>query len=63
MGTLEGIVTADGVETAPYSLSSRVPWIEPSDVSEAVTWLCSDAARKVTGICPPIDAGNTGKPG
>ena len=40
-----------------------VPWIEPSDVSEAVAWLCSDAARYVHGIALPIDAGNIVKKG
>jgi SDR family mycofactocin-dependent oxidoreductase len=40
-----------------------VPWIEPADVSQAVVWLCSDAARYVTGVALPIDAGNTAKKG
>jgi SDR family mycofactocin-dependent oxidoreductase len=40
-----------------------VPWIEPADVSEAVAWLASDAARYVTGTSLPIDAGNTAKKG
>jgi SDR family mycofactocin-dependent oxidoreductase len=31
--------------------------IEPRDVSEAVTWLCSDEARYVTGISLEVDAG------
>jgi SDR family mycofactocin-dependent oxidoreductase len=31
--------------------------IESADVSHAVTWLASDAARYVTGIALPIDAG------
>jgi SDR family mycofactocin-dependent oxidoreductase len=35
-----------------------VPWIEPEDVSEAIAWLCSDAARNVTGVALPVDAGN-----
>jgi SDR family mycofactocin-dependent oxidoreductase len=35
-----------------------LPWIEPEDVAEAVLWLCSDAARYVTGIALPIDGGN-----
>lgn len=35
-----------------------VPWIEPEDVSEAIVWLCSDAARSVTGVALPVDAGN-----
>jgi SDR family mycofactocin-dependent oxidoreductase len=40
-----------------------IPWIEPEDVSAAVVWLCSDAARYVTGVALPIDAGNTVKKG
>jgi SDR family mycofactocin-dependent oxidoreductase len=40
-----------------------IPWIEPSDVSEAVAWLCSDAARFVHGVALPIDAGNVVKKG
>jgi len=35
-----------------------VAWIEPGDVSDAVVFLCSDAARFITGIALPIDAGN-----
>lgn len=34
-----------------------IPWIEPSDVSEAVVFLASDAARFITGVALPIDAG------
>jgi SDR family mycofactocin-dependent oxidoreductase len=33
------------------------PWVDPIDVSEAVVWLASDAARYVTGIVLPVDAG------
>lgn len=40
-----------------------VPWIEPEDVSEAVLWLCSDAARFITGVALPVDAGNVVKKG
>jgi NAD(P)-dependent dehydrogenase (short-subunit alcohol dehydrogenase family) len=32
---------------------------EPSEVAEAVTWLCSDRASFVTGIALPVDAGST----
>lgn len=32
--------------------------IEPSDVSDAVVWLCSDEARYVTGVALPVDAGS-----
>jgi SDR family mycofactocin-dependent oxidoreductase len=54
----------DDVREAFAGLNSLpVPWIEPSDVSEAVAWLCSDAARYITGIALPIDAGNTAKKG
>lgn len=34
-----------------------VPVIEPSDVSNAIAWLVSDAARYVTGVTLPVDAG------
>ena len=32
--------------------------IEPSDVSDAVVWLCSDEAKYVTGVALPVDAGS-----
>jgi len=35
-----------------------VAWIEPEDVSDAVLFLCSDAAKYITGVALPIDAGN-----
>ncbi|MBO0805399.1 MAG: mycofactocin-coupled SDR family oxidoreductase [Nocardiopsaceae bacterium] len=35
-----------------------IPWVEPADVSNAIAWLASDAARYVTGVTLPIDAGN-----
>ncbi len=35
-----------------------VAWLEPSDVSDAVVFLCSDAAKYITGVALPIDAGN-----
>ncbi len=38
-----------------------VAWIEPSDVSDAVLFLCSDAAHHITGVALPIDAGNVVK--
>jgi SDR family mycofactocin-dependent oxidoreductase len=37
------------------------PGIEASDISEAYMWLSSDAARYVTGIELPVDAGFTAK--
>jgi SDR family mycofactocin-dependent oxidoreductase len=38
-----------------------VPWVEPLDVSNAVVWLCSDAARFITGVQLPVDAGSVVK--
>jgi len=35
-----------------------IPWVDPVDISNAILWLCSDAARYVTGITLPVDAGN-----
>lgn len=34
-----------------------VPWVEPSDVSNAVVWLASDESRYVTGTTLAVDAG------
>jgi (+)-trans-carveol dehydrogenase len=57
--------TADDVREpfAALNILPDVAWLEPEEVSEAVFWLCSDAARHVTGIALPIDAGNTVKKG
>ena len=35
-----------------------IPWVDPADVSNAIVWLASDAARYITGITLPVDAGN-----
>ncbi|KAF0958006.1 mycofactocin-coupled SDR family oxidoreductase [Rhodococcus sp. T7] len=34
-----------------------IAWVEPTDISNAILWLVSDAARYVTGVQLPIDAG------
>jgi len=47
----------DVVELFRSYHSLPIPWIEPSDVSEAVAWLASDAARYVTGVTLAVDAG------
>jgi SDR family mycofactocin-dependent oxidoreductase len=36
-----------------------VPILEPTDITDAVVWLCSDAARYITGVALPVDAGCT----
>jgi SDR family mycofactocin-dependent oxidoreductase len=34
-----------------------IPWVEPSDITEAILFLVSDSGRYVTGIQLPVDAG------
>jgi SDR family mycofactocin-dependent oxidoreductase len=34
-----------------------VPWVEPTDISNAVVWLSSEDSRWVTGVQLPVDAG------
>jgi SDR family mycofactocin-dependent oxidoreductase len=49
-------------EAAPPGWASNVlgaSLLEPQDVSNAVTWLCSDEARFVTGVSLPVDAGQS----
>lgn len=55
--------TEDDVREAFEGLNilPGVAWIEPSDVSDAVLFLCSDAAKYITGVALPVDAGNTVK--
>src|SRR5947209_735587 len=48
---------------AGLNILPDVPWIEPRDVSEAIAWLASDAAKYITGVALPIDAGNVVKKG
>ena len=38
-----------------------VPWVDAADVSNAIVWLASDAARYITGVTLPVDAGNQHK--
>jgi SDR family mycofactocin-dependent oxidoreductase len=38
-----------------------IPWVDPVDVSNAIVWLASDAARYITGVTLPVDAGNQHK--
>jgi NAD(P)-dependent dehydrogenase (short-subunit alcohol dehydrogenase family) len=35
--------------------------LEPVEISNAILWLVSDAARYVTGVALPVDAGFTTK--
>jgi NAD(P)-dependent dehydrogenase (short-subunit alcohol dehydrogenase family) len=38
-----------------------VQFAEPQDIANAVAWLVSDAARYVTGVALPVDAGFVNK--
>jgi hypothetical protein len=38
-----------------------VPFIEASDISEAMVYLCGRSGRYITGITLPVDAGYTAK--
>jgi (+)-trans-carveol dehydrogenase len=38
-----------------------VPWVEPSDISNAVIFLCSEEARYITGVDLPVDTGSAGR--
>ena len=51
----------DGVEALSRINLLPVPWIDSSDVSDAVVWLASDASRFVTGASIPVDAGSLSK--
>ncbi|RVW00251.1 mycofactocin-coupled SDR family oxidoreductase [Rhodococcus xishaensis] len=48
-------------DTAVPGFMSRntlpIPWVEPTDISNAVLFLGSDEARYVTGVTFPVDAG------
>jgi len=54
---------ADNPEMAANVSGNVLPveLVEPEDITEAVYWLVSDAARYVTGITLPVDAGYTQK--
>ena len=50
--------TAADAEAAFRELNLiKEPWVEPEDVSHAVSWLASDEARYLTGVVLPIDLG------
>jgi SDR family mycofactocin-dependent oxidoreductase len=51
----------DGVEVLSRINLLPVPWIESSDVADAVVWLASDESRYVTGATIPVDAGMLAK--
>src|ERR1700751_3458641 len=54
---LENPVADDMAEASRAVNALPIPWVEPSDISNAVLWLASDESRYVTGITLPVDAG------
>ncbi len=45
---------------APHSQATHtlpIPWVDASDISNAVLFLASDEARYITGVSLPVDAG------
>ena len=61
-GTDAGQGTRDTLEAAlEGQVLLRPGFVGPSDVSEAVVWLASDASRWVTGAVLPVDAGMSAK--
>ncbi|PSP26925.1 SDR family mycofactocin-dependent oxidoreductase [Halobacteriales archaeon QH_2_65_14] len=66
---IEGLLESYGEEvfeeigalSGPLNVIEPGELIEARDISEAYMWLSSDAARYVTGIALPVDAGATAK--
>lgn len=65
---VDGIAEAVGEEALARVSAASGPMnvvdeqlLDPEDVAEAVLWLASDAARHVTGVVLPVDAGMTAK--
>ena len=54
---LENPTREDAELTFPFLNAMPIPYVEPEDISEAVLYLASDAARYVTGQQLRIDAG------
>ncbi len=58
---LEAATIEDGADVLRRINLLPVPWIEPTDVSQAVLWLASDESRYVTGAAVTVDAGMLSK--
>ncbi|CAM2764134.1 3-ketoacyl-ACP reductase [Mycobacterium intermedium] len=58
---LENPTAADAAEVLMARNLLPVPWVEPTDVANAVLFLASDLARYITGTQLVVDAGLTQK--
>jgi SDR family mycofactocin-dependent oxidoreductase len=54
-------ITAEADVPPDMGNALPVQVLEPDDIAEAVAWLVSDAARYVTGVTLPVDAGFVNK--
>ncbi|MDV3124547.1 mycofactocin-coupled SDR family oxidoreductase [Mycobacterium sp. 21AC1] len=54
---LESPTRDDALQTFPLMQAMPIPYIEPSDISNAVCFLASDESRYVTGLQFKVDAG------
>lgn len=54
--------TREDAQSSFQSLNALpVPWVEAVDISNAILFLVSDAARYITGVQLPVDAGSVAK--
>lgn len=65
-GVKTPMITAPPSEGVDYSLVMKAaPWLDggelcdPEDIADAVAFLASDEARRVTGVAFPVDGGQT----
>ncbi len=58
---IQAVMQADPSMGAAMANALPVDMVEPVDISNAILWLVSDAARYVTGVTLPVDAGFTNK--
>ena len=54
---------ADVEEGFARSMPMGLAWIEPSQISDAVVFLCSEDARYITGVVLPVDQGSANRSG
>jgi NAD(P)-dependent dehydrogenase (short-subunit alcohol dehydrogenase family) len=54
---LENPTREEAMVALPYMQAMPIPFIDPSDVSNLVSFLASDEARYITGMNIRVDAG------